>query len=110
MEIQIFDDYGPDYKDQMLWRWREFSKDMADGEKTAILGKFLSFMDYAFKGNEVYWWSREAIWFLKQHDPDISVMIMSDWNYTKDGIDPQMRNLFEIVAHPNLIVSGVHGS
>jgi hypothetical protein len=106
----MFDSYGPEYKDNMVRRWKEFSQGMTGPQKEEILAKFLSFLQYGFKDTEFYWWSREAMWFLKRHDPEIGIFFLAEWHHESDEVSDQMRSLFEIVGHPNLLVSGVQNA
>ena len=105
-----FESYPKEYKDQMLQRWWEISPYLKN--KSDTLAKVLSWISYAFKNGEEYWWSREAIWFLHQNDPEVAVYALInqygiDWTQT---VMSDLRPVFEVIGHPKLLVGGVHGS
>lgn len=105
-----FESYPQEYKDQMLQRWWAISPYLKN--KSDMLAKTLAWIAYAFHHKEEYWWSREAIWYLHQNDPEVTVFAMMDqygidW---KNTVIPDMRPVFEVIAHPRLIVGGIHGS
>lgn len=105
-----FESYPQEYKDQMLRRWRAISPYLDD--KSDTLAKILSWVEYAFSTGEEYWWSREAIWFLHQNDPEVKIYALSDkygYDWGHDELS-DLKPVFEVIGHPRVLVGGIHGS